>query len=667
MPVTQRPPAEEEIESTRLRLTFLALLTVLVFVLIVGRLWYLQLLAGERYVELAQGNAVRTVALVAPRGQVFDADGELLVGNEFVNVVSVQPGEIPDDREDAVLADLADLLGLTVETLQARITSSTVSSVRPKPVATDVPEDVILYIWENQSTRYPGVYAERLPQRHYPEGDLAAHVVGYTGEINSEQLDSPRYEGYRAGEQIGWAGVERSYESVLHGSEGLRDLEVDARNRVVRQINETLPEAGADLYLTLDADVQQVAEEALADGIALARRTRDTAEFREGGTFVAPAGAAVVMRPTGELLAVASYPTLDPSEFVSGVSPEYYASLLDPANHRPLLNRAVQSAYPPGSVFKPVSASAALRNGYMSTSSQLPCPSQWEYNGGIYRNWASWNMGSMDIAESLEQSCDTVYYELARRMFEDEVDDDAEVEYLSREARDWGLGARLGVDLPSEENGVVPGREWRRDYWERTRDATCAQAETTEEGDFKRLLEELCSEQGARWRGGDAVNMSIGQGDMQTTPLQIASMYAAIAAGGDRYRPHIGKEIHYPNGSVETIGNEVVGELPVDGDELAEIRRGLEQVTGPGGTADSVFGDFPIKTAGKTGTAEAKPRQPYAWYASYAPATDPEYVVVSVIEEGGGGSRVSAPVTRRILEHLFDLDVSPLRAGEVTE
>ena len=666
MPVVQRPRAEEELESTRLRLTFLALLTVLVFALLLGRLWYLQVMAGERYVELAQGNAVRTVALVAPRGEIFDASGELLVGNEYVNVVSVQPSEIPDERRDAVYADLADLLGTTVADVEERIASATVSSLRPKPVAVDVPEDLILYIWENQSTRYPGVYAERLPQRRYPGGNLAAHVLGYTGEISSEELESPAYEGYRAGEQIGWGGVERSYESALHGTEGLRDLEVDARNRVVRQINEVLPEPGADLHLTLDIATQQAAERALVKGLRLARRTPDTAEDRSGGTFAAPAGAVIVMRPTGEIVAVASYPAFDPSQFVGGVSSDYYASLLDPDNHRPLLNRAVQSAYPPGSVFKPITASAALRNGFMTSHSTLPCPAAWDYNGATYRNWASYHMGSMNLAESLEHSCDTVYYELARRMYTDEVNTDADVEYVTKEAHDWGLGQRLGVDLPSEAEGTVPGSAWRRDYWERTREETCARAEAAEEGEGKRLLEELCSEQGARWRGGDAVNMSIGQGDVQATPLQIVTAYAAIANGGTLYQPHIGSELRYANGSVDKIASKKLGELPLGDSHLSVIRRGLEAVTKPGGTAGAVFGDFPISTAGKTGTAEAGEKQPFSWYAGYAPADDPQYVVVSVVEQGGGGSRVSAPIGRRVFEHLFDVPVSPMWPGEDT-
>ena len=640
---------------------------MLLFALLFARLWYLQVMAGERYVELAQSNAVRTVSLVAPRGQILDADGQLLVGNEYVNVVSVQPGEIPEDRQDDVYADLADLLGITVDELAQRIATSTVASVRPKPVAVDVGEDLILYIWENQSTRYPGVYAERLPQRRYPHQALAAHVVGYTGEISQEELDDPAYAGYRAGEQIGWAGVERSYETALHGTEGLRDLEVDARNRVVRQINETLPQPGADVVLTIDIDAQNAAERALADGIELAREVPDTAEERGGGTYKAPAGAVVVMRPTGEIVALASYPTFEPGRFVGGVSSEYYRSLLDPQNHRPLLNRAVQSAYPPGSVFKPVSAAAALRGGYMSANSTLPCPAVWEYNDTRYRNWASYHMGHLTVAESLKHSCDTVYYELARRMFNDEASGRDDVGVLTREAHEWGLGEPTGVDLPSEEDGVVPGREWRRQYWEQTREATCEQAEAAEDGEFRDLLEELCSEEGARWRGGDAVNMSIGQGDVQTTPLQIATIYAAIANGGTRYRPHVGKEIRHPDGTVEVIEPQHTGELPISDDDLSVLRRGLEGVTEPGGTAGAVFGDFPIETAGKTGTAEAPPRQPYSWYAGYAPADDPEYVVVSVIEEGGGGSRVSAPVVRRVMEHLFDVDASPLRPGDVTD
>ena len=662
----QTPADAEQAESTRLRLTFLTLLVATLFMLLFGRLWYLQVMAGDRYVELSQSNASRTLSLEAARGKILDRDGDVLVGNRYANVVSVQPGEL-GEQADTVLADLADLLGTTSEEIEARIAGSTVDAVRPKPVAIDVPTDIVFYIWENQSTRYPGVYAESLPLRSYPHGPLAAHVVGYLGQISPDELAQERYADYRPGADIGRTGVERTYEQHLQGVEGLRVLEVNARGDVLRQVSETRPQPGSDLVLTLDIDIQRFTETALAEGIAVASELRDT-QGRGDGTFAAPAGAALVMDvDTGAVRAMASYPAFDPGEFVGGVSADYYAGLLAEENHFPLLNRTIQSSYPPGSVFKVVPASAALRHGLMTATSELPCPGTWRWGSSSYNNWTRSNSGSMTLAESLTHSCDTVYYELARRMWEREQDTGVATEFLTEEARAWGFGKKQGIDLPSERAGVVPGRRWREQYWRQARHGYCRRAESAADASAKQLFTELCSEQGATWRGGDAVNMAIGQGDMQATPLQVANAFAAIANGGTLWRPHVGHQIVHRDGRVVDIRPEKIGELPLGGAELGILRSGLEGVTADGGTAGSVFSDFPVPVAGKTGTAEQRGAQPYAWFAAYAPADEPRYVVVAMVEEGGGGSQTAAPIVRRILEGLFDLELQEIDPGRVTD
>lgn len=668
------PP--EQAESTRLRLTFLALLVASLFVLLFARLWYLQVMAGVEYASLAEGNAVQTVRLEAPRGRILDRDGEVLVDNRYAFVVGVQPAELPDDdvEADAVISDLADLLGLEAGQILDRIENSRVSPVRPRPVAVDVPEEIILYIWENQSTRYPGVYAELLPRRVYPQGETAAHVLGYLGEIDQEQLNSGAYEGYRAGDIIGRAGVELTYESVLRGAEGLRRLEVRPNGDVIRQLDEVLPTPGSDLRLTLDLDVQRTAEEALRLGIEEARRTPDEREIAP--TLEAPAGAVVVVDAgSGELHALVSFPAYDPAEFVGGVSRSYFAELMDPENNQPLINRAIESSYPPGSVYKIVSASAALERGYVGPTSQLPCPSTWYWNETPFRNWRSFDSGSLTMAQSLIESCNTVYYELARRMWNDEQARGGEDEVLAEEGREWGFGRRLGIDLPGEAAGVVPGREWKRSFWERHRETYCASAANAEPGTRAYdILTELCSEEGAKWRGGDAVNMSTGQGDVQTSPLQIATAYGAVANGGILHRPHVGLEVRQRDGTTELISPEPVGALSIADSTLAVLRSGLRGVTSVG-TASSVFADMPVTIAGKTGTAEfGKSRQPYAWFAGYnvEPADAPDadakhYVVVAFVEEGGGGSQTAAPIVRRVFEEILDLEVTDVRAGEATE
>lgn len=656
-----------------MRLTFLSLLVVSLFILLFARLWFLQVMAGERYASLAQGNAVRTVEIEAPRGKILDRHGEPIVRNRYANVVSVQPSEM-GDREDEVLADLSDLLAVPIETIRERIERSRVSPLRAKPIAVDVPGEIRDYIHENAATRFPGVYAETLPLRDYPGDSLAAHVVGYLGEISPGELAQPEFEEYRPGDLIGWSGVERIYEPVLRGQEGIRRFEVNARGRVLRTIEDKLPTSGADLVLTIDAAAQRIVEEALERGVRVARTVEDVEEGPgRGGKFKAPAAASVVLDPrNGEVIALASYPAFEPERFVGGVSQDYWDYLQDPESAFPLINRVIQSSYPPGSVFKVVTAGVALEEGYMSMGSTLPCPGRWEFGGNVFRNWKRTDSGHMNLSEALVDSCDTVFYELARRMWleeQDEIDVGGEVrERLSTSAEAWGFGRRLGIDLPGERGGVVPGRTWKRRYWERNRDNYCAQASQAEPDSYPQVLySELC-EVGFRWRGGDAVNMSIGQGDLQTTPLQVASSFAAIANRGTIYKPHVAKEIRHTDGTVETIAPEAIGTLPVRREFLDYIHAGLRGVTAEGGTADSVFGGFTaVSVAGKTGTAEDKPRQPLAWFAAYAPAEDPRYVVVTMIEQGGSGSQTAAPVVRRILQGLFGLEQDEIRAGQATD
>ena len=671
MPPGRIPPSLEQAESTRLRLTFLALLVISLFALLLARLWFLQVMAGERYTALAQGNAVRTVAHEAPRGKILDRDGDPLADNRDALVVAVQPSEM-GDRKDAVLADLADLLGMDLAEMRAAAEDTRLGPYRPRPVMVDVPEEIVFYIHENRSTRYPGVYADRVALREYPAGSTAAHIVGYTGEIGPDELADERFAGYRPGDTIGWSGIERSQESVLRGQEGLRRFEVNAQGEIVRVLEDRFPVPGGDVTLTIDLDVQNMVERALFLGIDRARRVEDKEEGPgRGGTFRAPAGAAVVLDPrTSEVLAMASYPTFEPQEFVGGVSHRYWRWLQDTDNAFPLINRAIQSSYPPGSVFKVVSAGAALTEGFIQPGQSLPCPGRWEWEGQVFRNWTRRDAGLMDLASALEYSCDTFFYELARRTWEQErleltANDEAR-QRLSEHATAWGFGVPTGIDLPGERAGVIPGRSWKSDFWRRQSDTYCTNARTAEEGSYaNRLFSDLCKN-GYRWRGGDEVNMSIGQGDVQATPLQVANAFAAIANGGTLYRPHVVRQVTQDDGTVTAAQPEVIGRLPITPEHLAYVQQGLRRVAATG-TARSIFGRFPVAVAGKTGTAEMRPKQPFAWFAAYAPFDAPAYVVAVMVEEGGGGSQIAAPIARRILEGLFELEETDLDVGAVTD
>ncbi|MGH8905993.1 MAG: penicillin-binding protein 2 [Egibacteraceae bacterium] len=670
------PASIDQSESTRLRLAFLGLLVVVLFVLLMVRLWFLQVMAGQRYAAAAEGNAVRTISVEAPRGRLLDRDGDVIVRNRYAQVISVAPREIPKGREERVLGDLADLLGIPSGELRRRIDQSQADPFRPKPVAVDVPQDIAFYLHENASTRFPGVYAERVALREYPYGELAAHVVGYLGEISAEQLEDPDYRGYRQGDVVGWEGIERAYEPVLRGSDGQRQVVVNSRGEILDERSGQAPQPGADLRLTIDLDAQRSVEDALAQGIEVARGQRDLeAGGGRAALFEAPAGAAVVLDPrTGEIAAMASFPSYSPQEFVGGVSQAYWRWLRDEDNAFPLINRAIAASYPPGSVFKVVSAGAALAYGYADQDTIIPCPGSYDWNGFVYRNWRRDSSGGMTLATALEQSCDTVFYRLAREMWEDEQATPAGepiLERLSEQSRGWGLGIQTGIDLPGERAGVVPGREWKRGHWENAKDGNCARAGQPGLSEYARqLYTELCDPQSARWRGGDAVNMSIGQGDLQATPLQVADLLAGIANGGGIMRPHVVREIIHPDGRREPVRPEQVAALPVSPDALDYIEGGLLRVTEPKGTAGATFGGFPLEIAGKTGTAElGKSKQPFSWFAAYnpQPIDGQQYVVVVMVEQGGAGSQTAAPIARRILEDLFDLNATAIRSGIATD
>ncbi|HUG86392.1 MAG TPA: penicillin-binding protein 2 [Euzebya sp.] len=694
-PSNAKPPVSRE--STALRLTFLGALVVTLFVLLVARLWFLQVMTGSQFVAQAENQSIRTIEIEAPRGDIVDRDGTPIVNTRYAQVVSVRPDQMGDEEtRAATVAELARILAMPVDEVNARVEDQTVGPFANRPIAIDVPAEVILYIHQNGATRFPGVIAERIPLREYPQGPLAPHVAGYTGQISAEQLAEEAFADYGQGDIIGWAGVEASYEQYLRGTNGERRVRVNNRGEILEDMtDDNAPQAlpGDTVQLTLDADVQRITEQALEAGIMLARDTPDNeGGAGRGGFFQAPAGAAVVLDPdTGEVVAMASYPTFDPEQFVGGVSQRYWDFLQAQESHYPLINRPIAASYPPGSVYKIITSAAALAYDFVEQDDYIPCPGEYAWADNVYRNWTPVDQGSLNMAESLMRSCDTVYYHLARQMFDEEVNTELgqnynnrvvqaietgeapefPFEYLAEMSRAFGLDAITDIDLPGERNGVVPGREWRFDYWLDARDNYCAQAQTAAPATYEaELFAELCSVQGALWRGGDLVNMSIGQGDLQTTPLQIANMFAAVANRGPVMVPHVVRAV-LDEGDEPVMVNDpqLLHTVPVTAEDLDVIERGMVAVTqSEDGTAWRVFEDFGIPIAGKTGTAENKPRQPYAWFGGYnMELIDGEqYVVVAFVEEGGGGSAIAAPIVEQIFAGLADVDVE-LQAGEITE
>ncbi len=654
-----------------LRLTFLAVLVLGLFLSLFGRLWFLQVLAGDRYAELAESNRVRTVVTDAPRGRILDQHGEELVGNRAALTISADrqqlldpEGDPADEDAELVLARLSELLQLDADEIAERLTSRRYSPFRAIPIAIDVAPEIVFAVREQQEL-FPGVVAETLPVRTYPQGNLGAHLVGYLGEIAEDDLDREEFRDYRAGELIGRGGLEQVYEADLRGNAGRRDLEVNRENRVLGVINERDPVPGGDLVTSLDLDLQEATERLLEEGIIA---SRDIPREGENRNLASTGGSAIVMDPRdGSILAMTSFPTFDPREFAGGVSQDYWDEVTSVDNEFPLLNRPIQSTHPPGSVFKTVTGAAYLEAGIIGPQGTRECTPDYEVGGVTFRNWNTVNEGSMNLSTAIMRSCDTYFYDLAFTQWQREQAQSEPEEILPIVAERFGFGRTLGIDLPGERAGVVPSREWRQEFWLNNRDNYCDLADSLEQGSFgQQINADLCVS-GGTWRGGDAINSSIGQGDVLSTPLQVAASYAAVANGGTLWQPLIGQQIVGPDGEVvRSIEPEALADLELDAGELRAIQDGLRRVVmDDRGTARGAFtranalgNPFPldeIPVAGKTGTAELKPLIPFAWFAAYAPADDPEIVVVINVEEGGGGSQTAAPIARNILEHHFGL------------
>jgi penicillin-binding protein 2 len=611
---------------TRLVL-FGGIVASLLFALVL-RLWSLQVLSWDRYAAAAEQNRVRLMVAEAPRGRILDRNGEVLVKNRPSMVVSVRPGELGESA--STLARLAELLGTSREQIEARVREGQAAPHAAIPVAEDVAEDRVVELWERRE-EFPGVVAESRPVRVYPHGTRAAHLLGYVGEIGADQLAQARYRGYRSGEVVGRSGVEHAYEDDLRGREGLLKLQVDASGKVRGEpLGKQDPRPGFDVVTTIDLRVQRLVEESLALGM---QRARTTFHPESQKRYLAPGAGAVVLDPrNGEVLAMASSPSFDPGIFVGGISRTRFAALAgDPSN--PLLNRVTQGATPPGSTFKVVTALAALEEGIASGEGRYGCPSEVRLFGRTFRNWRTTKGGAISLPQALVESCDTVFYRFGEELWRRYRKGGGE--QLQRYASAFGLGARTEIDLPFEKAGRVPDERWLKEAHARAPSAFPSSA----------------------WLPGYTINLSIGQGDLLATPLQIASAYTPIANGGRIHRPRVGLRIVNGERVVREVRAAAPRQVAIDPSDLETLRRGLEGVPAAG-TARGAFEGFPLDrlpVAAKTGTAELPPKQPSAWFVAYAPARDPRYLVAVMMEEAGHGGETAAPVARRILDGLFGL------------
>ncbi len=658
--------------QSRLRVTILLFVVLTSFAVLGLRLWSLQVVQAGRYGVVAEGNRVREVVTAAARGRIVDDQGRALVSNRSSLVMTVDRSTLDrlPDRGTAVLTRVAGVLGRRPADLKAevRFCSRTVkapcwsgSPYQPIPVSTDVQPAQALAVLEHPD-RFPGVAAEAQSLPTYPMGSLAAHELGYTGPVTEAML--AKDSSLQRNDLVGLAGLELSYDKDLRGRDGVTRLAVDRFGRVAGEVGREAPQPGKTVVLSLDTGVQQVLQQALQHALDRAHAQGKPANTASG---------VVLEASTGRVVAMASLPTYDPSAFVGGISAKDYAALTAAGANTPMLSRAYQGATAPGSTFKPVSFTAAVNGGYASLNGSYDCSSTVQVGSQIFHNFEGEAPGNMDLHQALVVSCDTIFDRFAYAAWLDDggLRQGANLppakEVFVRTAREYGFGRQTGVDLPAETAGALVDRARLVKQWNELKAAYCRRATTgyPEEPDpvkrvrFQRYAREACLD-GYLYNGGAATQLGIGQGAyLSVSPLQMATMYAAVANGGTLYQPRLAKAVLRPDGSVQrVIQPSVAGHVPVDPAVLAYIRSGLGDVT-IRGTAAGAFAGFPldrIHVAGKTGTAEVEGQNDTSWFASFGPVENPKYVVVVTVPNTGQGALFAAPAVREVWEGVYGIN-----------
>lgn len=662
-------------ERSNLRLLVLGVLVISLLGTLLARLYYLQIMEGAEYRAAAVNNTVREVVEPAVRGLVVDQAGRPLVSNRTSLVVTVDRQALQQEDDDgaAIISRLAAILDLPEETISGRLKTCGAEGAEPPPVcwngspyqpipiASDVDAQTALTIMEKRSD-FSGVNAKLSAIREYPApfNVNAAHILGYLGPVTEDQLaqqgESDAWDRLRRTDVVGRSGVEDSYDASLRGKPGVTTLAVDTAGRVTGTLEESPPQSGDYLVSTLDAHLQSVVEKELVGAVQRAQR--------QG--FPGESAAAVVLDVrNGNVLAMASYPTYDPEIWVGGVTQKQFQALMESDS---LASNAMQGLFAPGSTYKVVSTAAAGLEGY-TLYGDYNCPNKVRLGTQTFRNYESAGFGRISLARALEVSCNTVFYNIANRMWEQAGGNDANrnsPDPIAEAAALFGFGSRTGIDLPGESGGRVSGRDFKATNWEAKKDTWCKNAvegyPVTREKDpkladyFAAIDKENCAD-GFRWREGDALNAAIGQGDTVVTPLQMAVAYAAIANGGTVYEPRVVKAIVDSQGrTVEKFEPTVKSTLDVPQSTINFLKRTLPGVTTEGSGEDPFLG-FPldqIPVASKTGSAQVTgDKVATSWFASYAPANKPRYAVVMMVTQGGTGSKTSGPSVRNIYEALF--------------
>ena len=589
-------------ESQR-RIFGLSIVAITMFFLLLTRLWYLQILESETLLDQSESNRLRFVPVAAPRGAILDRNGKLLVSNTPSFSVAVIPQDVKD--KDALIDSLARYLNLNRVELQDKWQKGKGrAKYFPIIVASGISRDQLEFLEENR-LRLAGIDIEMKPVREYANGMLAAHLLGYLGEITEPELDFEQFTDYNAGDYVGKSGIERSWEKDLHGADGGRRIEVDARGRFLKNIAEMNPTVGNSLVLTIDAELQKQTELAFGD----------------------KAGAAVAMEVnSGEILAFASNPGFDPALFTGRMSPEQWKSYLEDKRH-PLENKALKGQYPPGSTFKILTALAGLEEGLIDDNSTVVCNGSYTVGNNTFKCWNKKGHGRVNLKQALRESCDVYFYQLGERLGVDKI---------AAYAKKFGLGTPMGIGLDNEKGGMIPTSAWKEKKY------------------------------GKRWYRGETLPVSIGQGYVLTTPIQLASLIASVANDGTVYRPQLVKKIIDPDGRlVRAFTPQVLARTGIKSASFRAVKEGLFAVVNePHGTG-VMARLYEVKVAGKTGTSQViklrdnKGNIPYqyrdhALFVAFAPYDKPEIAVSVIVEHGEHGGGSAATIAGRMLRTYFE-------------
>ena len=660
------------IPASRRRLVVLYAVVAALLLSLGGRLWYLQVLTGKNYAQLAALDQTQTVITPSVRGQILDDGGQPLVDNasSLEVTVSIMDLATQSDGGAAVLARLAPLLHMSDKLLheKLRLCNAKVSQpcwqgspYQPVPVAQHVPDAVAVEIMQDHD-RFPGVSAGVDPVARYPSPDGAnpAQVVGYLGPITQQQMKQQHLPstGFAGEDLVGQAGLELQYNKYLEGTPGRDVLSVNSAGQQLGTVRTVNPQTGDDLVTSINAKLQGELQTILASTLTHAQQT---------GSPHATTAAGVVLTTTGRVVAMASLPSYNPSVWSGGISEAEYRQLFGTGHGEPILNRVTQGQYAPGSTFKVISTAAAVKAGY-SLASTYNCPATSNIAGRSFANDGQPPIGPISLHEALVISCDTVFYDLAYQIYlRDHPKDNvvtspkAPPQEMQKMAVDWGFGNSPGADLPEQSSGSIPTREWLYYLWKsnaHTGQNWCKYGKAN--GSYVQQIEYQDCHFGNVWEPGEAAISAIGQGYVTVTPLQLADAYAALANGGTLYSPRIGKAIISQAGQVvKRINPPVIRHLPVAGGTLAYIRNALADVTAGGGTAAAAFSGFPrskVCVAGKTGTAEVFNSSVTSVFASFAPCSDPKYVVVVMVPNSNFGAEVAAPAVRQIYDDIYGLE-----------